>query len=357
MKKDSSVELLRVFASLMVIACHIKFGHWEGNVLDPSRTLWACIVSDGVGIFFMITGFFAFSGKKPYKDQVKKLFMSVILPSACLMIASHFFNYRGDIDIIYSLKEVLYAFLTWGDHMSLYPHLWYIFEYIKCFFAIPLLKLACKEEHRKVRYGLIALGLITVIFQGINYYKPPKFGYWASYPVSVITYAMIHMLIGYEIYLRRDKLKGNPRTLILGLVLAIAGNALRFFCIMGSGIDFFLQWHSVPGYICTIGYGLLFLSINLKSIRLQKTIGWLGGMTFGVYLLHWMAIIMLHKYQSNFMIKISLLNAPARPLLELVYIIFYSIFIFIVSLIGTAICTYACKGIKLVFSRLKKSKN
>ncbi|MFQ6866632.1 hypothetical protein [Blautia sp.] len=58
MKRDSAVELLRLLGCLIVIGVHTCLGAMVNGNYDFSRTFIACLLADGVAIFWFITGFF-----------------------------------------------------------------------------------------------------------------------------------------------------------------------------------------------------------------------------------------------------------------------------------------------------------
>ena len=72
-KRDSSVELLRVYACFMVILAHIQLNYvlGDGNV-DSVILGIKCLIADNVPIFFTILGFFLFS-KVQGEDRMKKI--------------------------------------------------------------------------------------------------------------------------------------------------------------------------------------------------------------------------------------------------------------------------------------------
>lgn len=61
--KDIPVELARIFAAATVIGVHTYIGSQVSGEYDFSRILIACLIADGVGVFWMITGFFAFKSE------------------------------------------------------------------------------------------------------------------------------------------------------------------------------------------------------------------------------------------------------------------------------------------------------
>ena len=91
-KRDISIELVRVFACLTVIATHLCLQVY--NVFDVqvdwSRLFQKCFFSDGVPLFFMITGFFLMNGRS-YKKIWKSTAKKILLPSLIFVLFTQVF--------------------------------------------------------------------------------------------------------------------------------------------------------------------------------------------------------------------------------------------------------------------------
>ena len=86
-KRDYSIDLIRVIACVLVVATHLSlqvFNEYYHEV-DWSRLIEKCFFTDGVPLFFMITGFFIINGRG-YKKIVKSTFFKVIIPSFIYVI-------------------------------------------------------------------------------------------------------------------------------------------------------------------------------------------------------------------------------------------------------------------------------
>lgn len=91
-KRDSSVDLIRIVACLMVIATHMSLQvlNQAYNRIDWSRLLEKSFLADGVPLFLMITGFFLANGRS-YKKIWKSTFMRVLLPSIIYVLFTQVF--------------------------------------------------------------------------------------------------------------------------------------------------------------------------------------------------------------------------------------------------------------------------
>ena len=68
-KRDSRVELLRLFACFSVLVLHFKPGSFVGGRAVWSRVFVTCLCTDAVGIFLSISGFFFF-GRQGYGKRL-----------------------------------------------------------------------------------------------------------------------------------------------------------------------------------------------------------------------------------------------------------------------------------------------
>lgn len=91
-KRDASVDLIRIFACLMVIATHMSLQvlNKAYNRIDWSRLLEKSFLADGVPLFLMITGFFLANGRS-YKKIWKSTIMKVLLPSLIYILFTQVF--------------------------------------------------------------------------------------------------------------------------------------------------------------------------------------------------------------------------------------------------------------------------
>ena len=61
--RDISVELLRIFACFMVVCVHFKLPDFIEDTPSLGRIFISSLCADGVGVFWLITGFFVFRNR------------------------------------------------------------------------------------------------------------------------------------------------------------------------------------------------------------------------------------------------------------------------------------------------------
>lgn len=76
-KQDTRVQLIRIFACMMVIGCHIRLSAiTTDGLVDKSILFISGFFDDGVAIFFLIMGFFLFKNENVGK-LLKKVFFQL----------------------------------------------------------------------------------------------------------------------------------------------------------------------------------------------------------------------------------------------------------------------------------------
>ena len=91
--RDISIDLIRVVACMTVILIHLSLQLLNPayNRIDWSRLLEKCFFTDGVPLFFMITGFFLVNGRS-YKKIWKSTLKKILFPSFIFVIFVQLFN-------------------------------------------------------------------------------------------------------------------------------------------------------------------------------------------------------------------------------------------------------------------------
>lgn len=358
-KRDVSVDLIRVVACLSVIAIHLCLQVLNPcfNRIDWSRLLEKSFLTDGVPLFFMITGFFLVNGRS-YKKILKSTFFKVLVPSMFyVLFAQIFYMYITNKESLsWCLKNALinsnivgiFRSIGTGDISyinTLCEHLWYIFSYVKIIIWIPILWLVCKEDKNSklARKIIISFGILaTVITDMQRFITIPKIGLLSVF--QLVDREILYVLLGYELFVHKDKIKNNRKVFIFSSIGFLIINFIRYkievkYMVINSltdivGRENFMEWR----YTCLNIFSgiLLFMaiySLEIKWEKLNKFIVWLSDKTFGVYLIHYLILAKVDLYKFE---KIE------KFYLEIAYLVIGTILTFIVSII----IVYILKKIK-----------
>ena len=323
-KRDYSIDLIRVVACILVVATHLSlqvFNEYYHEV-DWSRLFEKCFFTDGVPLFFMITGFFIVNGRS-YKKILKSTFFKVILPSLVYVIFAQVFymfitnkesfawcvkNAFSNLNLNGIAQSILKADVE--PINSLCAHLWYIFSYIKIILWIPILWLLCKEEKipKLARRMVIAFGLIQMVLVDLQRFIMLPFG-----SISLMQFVdkeLIYVLLGYELFVNKDKIKNSKKICIGSLIGFIIVNSIRYklenhYMVMNSfyniiGRDSFLEWrYTILNIFSGVLLFLFLYSFEINNEKINKMILNISQKTFGIYLVHYLLIAKVDLYKFD----------------------------------------------------------
>ena len=243
-------------------------------------------------------------------------------------------NILTNLNIVQIFKGILTGNLTVIN--TLCDHLWYILSYVKIIIWIPVLWLVCKEEKssKLARRIIIAFGIIATVITDIKrFITIPTIG--AVKIFGLVDMELLYVLLGYELFVHKDKIKNNKKVFILSAIGFIIVNFIRYriemqYMVLNSytnivGRENFLGWQ----YTCLNIISGLFIftsiySLEIKSEKISKIIIWLADKTFGIYLIHYLLIAKIDLYKFE---KIE------RFYFEVLYLVIGIAVIFISSLV------------------------
>ena len=364
--RDSSVDLIRIIACLMVISTHMSLQvlNQAYNRIDWSRLLEKSFLADGVPLFLMITGFFLANGRS-YKKIWKSTAIKVILPSLIYILFTQVFymfiinkesfvwciqNIVNNINPVLILKGIVTGNMATIN--GLCEHLWYVLTYMKIIIWIPLLWLICKEEKNSILARRIAIGtglLGAVITDIQRFAQLPEIGILKVF--NIVDRSILYVLLGYELFVHKDKLKGNKKVFLLSNIVFMFINFIRYkievqYMVINSftdivGRETFIGWKDTCiSIISGISMFMAIYSLQINNEKLNKIITWIADKTFGIYLIHYLIIAKVDLYKFEIFEKFYE---------EIIYLILGVTATFIVSLLIVALLKNFKKNVS--FSR------
>lgn len=320
-KRDVSIDLIRLFACLTVIATHLCLQVLNQcyNRIDWSRLLEKSFLTDGVPLFFMITGFFLVNGRS-YKKIWKSTIVKILLPSFIyILFAQIFYMFIVNKEsFVWCLKNAIVnsnivgicRSIVTGDVTSintLCQHLWYIFSYVKIIIWIPILWLICKEEKtpKLARRIVIFFGVLATIITDVQRFVP---GLQAINTFQLVDREILYVLLGYELFVHKDKIKNNKKICIISSLAFLIINYLRYkieikYMVINSFTDIvgrenFIEWrYTFLNIISGLSVFMAIYSFEIKNETLSKIIVWLSDKTFGIYLIHYLILAKVDLYK------------------------------------------------------------
>lgn len=316
-ERDSGIELLRIFAMLMVIGVHaFLYGdyfeeacEYEGAIYRSAHFL-KLFFRPAVDTYVIITGYFmvhtAFNLKKSYK---RLLSMYGVIYFYSIVLGIIFFAARANFDSKFSDFSIF-----WKMFFPLTSQNWYFLtDYILlCLFA-PFINIILQNiEKKDYKILIILLTLLMSIWLSLTNIEPLSeilsgYGYGEiADGKNVFSFIYIYILGGYV----GMHLKTRKRPGIIYLVAA-------FLCVW---INYFIwmNFDEVLGYShVAISYAnplviltAVFLLLFFKDLHFySRTVNMLASTTIGIYALHEM------EFMRNFIWeKLSFTNVDCSDL-------------------------------------------
>lgn len=288
-KRMANYELLRILAMVMVVVMHF-LAHGDNlpaldMPLDGVRIVGAlfesfCLVA--VNTYVFISGYFGVkSAFKPGKavGLLCQIWFYALFILAVLLIAG--VPTMMQIQGIYGAVQYLFPIET--------EHYWFATSYFMLYLLSPVLNQAVKNMSRKQLQ--IVIGGLLILFSGIKSISPvvfvfDRYGYDFPWFICVYLVAAYFSLYGWEFFEKK------------GWLIYIGSCLIGFSINLGMWFlsqrwDSFRYYFTVPFHynfiFCLTGaiglfYG--FSRISIKEGWIAEKIRKMGGLCFGIYLLH-----------------------------------------------------------------------
>ena len=281
--RETRIEILRIIATVMIIAHHY-FIHglfiWSGymDVFNSGRLTNKIVMSlyypggyVGVGLFFMITGYFGIY-KTATKARLKNLCVEILhyalLSAAVTMIWSFFDTWDVTLQNIYVIITLFRPFTgVW----------WYIAIYLILVLAMPYKNrcmLSMKSGYQKIVVLLAWMGMLAACLIDDNF---------------CFERALFYYLLGTEIRLWADAhgCKNVYIKPIPACILAVASWCAGAYSFYRYFQTQDMKWFAVGYLIATpVICVLLYFAFLGMPIRNNERVNMIAGCSLGVYLLH-----------------------------------------------------------------------
>ena len=349
MKKDVSVEWIRIIACFLVIGAHIQLGIVVNGSVSIGRLFGSTILSDNVPLFFLIGGYFLFAKTdngensilKTYGKKTMGLFRNNLIPITILIVIianiAPFIKNETTLSActwnIESVKQYLFEFYCNQNAFDRAGHFWYICSYMKIFIWFPLLALLCQKDEKvtKIRRILLLLAYAVIILNDFEYLIGKDFG---SFENVTFDQNMLYVVLGYEIYyiFHYGKLTVKQlRYYGLGMFIlgVIAKMSLQGIMYQVHGIDTvtrFMWLQCAPCYITSVGIFCFWHSF--KDKLQSKVIGFFGKYTLYIYMFHAMVIDKCGGIREKIY---TWCHGCSNFFYDMLYYVVYGIFVFVIS--------------------------
>lgn len=372
MKRDASIEGMRIIACFLVIMAHIQLDPVLDGIVMDGRLLFSTVIADNVPVFFLIMGFYLFREIRHDEDisgvyikKIKNLFFRIWIPSVFIVALSCFlFPYfsgqcglRECLTIQYDRQwNWLWDFIFRLKAEGTSEHLWYICTYVKIIVWFPILALLCQniKQRTRIRHFFICISLLYVLFNDAEYVLNRDFCDFSS---ITFDYYFLYVLLGYELSFFFEKYALQMKKIrVCGLIGYIGGVVLKYvlqqmmYRHYGTDITVRYMWlQCLPCYITSCS--LFCFLHSFKDVIHSKVICVLGRYTFYIYLVHRMIIYGTYNLKQD----ILAWNGNAQNLIHaLLYYLEYGMVIFLIGLVIAIFFDVVYLGLRKTFRLLSE---
>ena len=348
--RDVGVELARVLACLIVIGVHVKLPSLVGSSYDYGRILISCILSDGVALFWFISGFFLFDSTS-FQKVLKRMLTRVLAPAFAVGVVSFLLQGVLHYGILGAIVRpasdyfaIIWGLLCWENPFELAPHLWYVFAYALVILGFPILKLfsdyLCEQPRRERTFVLVAIALL-----GINDLTRNATLEFSHHGLAAAAPAALEMLCGRIVYRHRAQLTEKLPLMVLAPLVFLTTNAVRAAIQLydyqtDPSIIHISRWYSVSAIICVLCVFVFCFSWGKKKRgpATERLVVQLGSYTFPVYLIHYLVLGFFDNLGVSRLLQ-AILPIAGHGALSFVFAIVYTaLMIALVGLVSLGIC-------------------
>lgn len=273
---------LRAFGVLLILACH--FTQQSEN---PYLVMSAQIFNIGNSVFFILSGFlFGIKGEKEFQQifpWYKKRLLRIYIPYELMLTALFTVQLivQKSVNLARWIPQIL-GVQAWNGVFGA-KQTWFVTSILICYLFTPLVA-KCYDEVRDSKRRTLQFAILLAIMPAIIPYTFGGIIVDASIIAPVFWYS-IAFLIGTKINQIPLKKKYAVRAFVLmniGFIIRLFGRALWD--------DTIFYTHIIASYTHVLGAFCIFyiFAVCFERIKPWKIVAWFSGVSFEVYLWHYM---------------------------------------------------------------------
>lgn len=306
-QRNSTVEILRIMAILMVIISHISFHgfytderyNWIVFPFNRWFLQWTNLGSLGVDVFVMISGYYLINNQYVNIRKVSNLIAEIVFYSLLIYLMAILFNISSfnPIDFVRSLFPT-----TFGSYwfFTSYITIYLLHPYINSLFLHNYSNTPQNNERTQIQIIAIFLMLwcIPHTFLGADLYAG-----------EICQFVMFYC-IGAFIRLYGNNISSKSKNLIniygkvmigIWLLLPLIGLFLdNYVHVFGEHITYFYSRNSLLTIL--VSAYLVWYSVNLPMTSFP-IVNWFSSSIFGIYLITDNYLVRTNIYESLFHLK------------------------------------------------------
>ena len=296
-KRHLYMDVLRIAACLCVIYNHTEeYGFFMFATREPGSMqyfveMYASILCKmAVPVFFALSGALMLGREISLKTLWKKKIPRIAL--ALLLFCAVYYGAEIAADGTQpDIKRFIFGVYESGWGYSL----WYLYAYLAFLVVLPALSAMAKALDKQAYVYMFAVALVfrclipgfeAYHWEGVHKLNP-------DFDLAFLTCDIVlYPLMGYFIHHRmdqRDLRRATPALCVSGAVLTAVSCAMTYRDYGRTWVVYTQTYHNLfAPVLCAAAFCLvkvLFDGMDARC-RLARALAWVGGCTFGIYLVH-----------------------------------------------------------------------
>jgi peptidoglycan/LPS O-acetylase OafA/YrhL len=300
--KDSLIlSFERVTAMFLIILCHLSSAV-NINALGQ-------VFNVGIYVFFILSGYL-FSFKEIsnpifwFQERMKKIMIPCYIYYVISALILFVLGKLGEISIIKAIKIVLNLQGLCGGSIGnvVTGHLWFLSFIMICYVTTPILQ--CINSSKKRVYPIITI-LVLIILGIISAFI---YGGFFAHTAGIVVYAIMYF---YGKQLLNVKYRVTYPLSFIFMVIAVTLRVIFLTLTVNPEMELLYTNLIVPYTHMFLGWWI-FITIYMVSDKLfliltkmSKTIKFLAGISFEVYITHYMFLVgVLSELSKNIIVNL-----------------------------------------------------
>ena len=291
-ERNIGIDIIKVIAVILVLSVHffLNTNYYSiysfGGISMKLQTIIRNFCMICVPLFIISTGFL--NNKKEYnKSFFKSLFNIIIIWIFYSVIEYLILNWlNGNL---FNIKDFIYSVTSFeGCGYS-----WYIEMYIGLYILSPILNNAFDNFNEKNKLYLLILSISSIILpEFLNSNKIIHFPNWWS-----LIYPIPYYICGKYILYTKPKIKKTNLILLIIFIQIFT----TFYDYIAS-----IKFNSFPVFISSTLIFLTFYDLNIKNIKLKKTISYISNISFDIYLSSSLIDKLIYPIFNSYLLKYNI---------------------------------------------------
>ncbi len=317
-KKDIEwIDNLRVIATISVVVIHVISAYLKFET-QPTTNWWVANVFDSllrfcVPIFVMITGALLLPKEYQLYDYLKNRILRIIIPFVFWTFIYIILNYillilsGNSLSFNFVLKDIAQKIINGASF-----HFWYIYMIIGIYLFIPIIgKWVRNCDEKEIVYFLGIWLLITIWNQPFCLKVLPKL------ELPYFTGYIGYLVLGYYLSIKNfDYIKPQYLIVLFFLAGSITAIGTYYFSARDEGFNEEFYAFLTPNVLMsTIAVFLFFNNLSIKNKLVKKIFSFINNLSFGIYFVHILVIILFNKIGLNCMIINPIIGIPLVSIL------------------------------------------